>query len=84
MDHASLKMASFLFGGFPKLGVPFWGSLRRILLFSGLYWHPQVLGNYHLVNHFLRVGLALAFLTKEWGTCTGSDRPHRHAANPKP
>ena len=33
-----------IFGGFPKLGVPFWGfQTIRIIVFEGLYWgHPYI------------------------------------------
>ena len=38
-----------LYGGFPKLGVPFWGvPIVRTLVFWGLYWGPLILGNYHI------------------------------------
>ena len=38
-----------LYGGFPKLGVPFLGvPIIRILIFWGLYWGPLILGNYHI------------------------------------
>ena len=37
------------YGGFLKLGVPFWGSPRiRTIVFWGLYWGPLISGNYHI------------------------------------
>ena len=33
---------SGLHGGFPKLGVPFWGSIIRTIVFWGLYWVPPI------------------------------------------
>ena len=37
------------FGGFPKLGVAFWGvPIIRTIVFWGLFWGSLILGNYHL------------------------------------
>ena len=45
-----------LYGGFPKLGVPFWGvPIVRTIVFWGLYWGPPILGNCH-VHHFRGLG----------------------------
>ena len=45
-----------LSGGFPKLGVPFWGFLIiRIMVFWGLYWGPPIEGNYYLGKHVARM-----------------------------
>ena len=40
----------YIYGGFPKLGVPFLGvPIIRTTVFGGLYyWGPPVLGNYHI------------------------------------
>ena len=38
--QASSCMSGGLYGGFPKLGVPFWGSQLRNIVFWGLYWVP--------------------------------------------
>ena len=39
-----------VFGGFPKLGVPFWGvPLIRSIVYWGLYWGPLILGNYRIL-----------------------------------
>ena len=36
-------------GGFPKLGVPFWGIPSiRIIVYWSLYGGPLILGNYHM------------------------------------
>ena len=51
--EATIRLQPFLrslhqhTGGFPKLGVPFWGS-SRIIVFGGLYWDPPTLGNHHI------------------------------------
>ena len=38
-----------LYGGFPKLGVPFLGApIIRIIVFWFPYWGPSILGNYHI------------------------------------
>ena len=38
-----------LYGGFPKLGVPFLEvPIIRIIVLWGLYWVPLFLGNYHM------------------------------------
>ena len=39
-------MKPYLIWGFPKLGVPFWVPILRILVFGGLYWGPPILENY--------------------------------------
>ena len=40
----------WLYGGFPKLGVPLSGvPIIRIIVFWGLYWGTPILGNYHIV-----------------------------------
>ena len=36
-------------GGFPKYGVPFRVPIIRMLIFWGLYWGPQIEGNYHIM-----------------------------------
>ena len=39
-----------VYGGFPKLGVPFLGvPIIRTIVFWGLYWGPTILGNYHMI-----------------------------------
>ena len=37
-------------GGFPKLGVPFWGGgpIIRTIVYWGLDWGPLILGNYYI------------------------------------
>ena len=35
-------------GGFPQLGVPFWGSTIRIIVFQRLCWVTPILGNYQI------------------------------------
>ena len=43
----SLDYSSY--GGFPKLGVPFWGVPKiRIIAVLGLYWGSLIYGNYHM------------------------------------
>ena len=38
-----------LYGGFPKLGVPFLGvPIIRNIVYWGLYLGPLTLGNYHI------------------------------------
>ena len=39
----------YLYGGFPKLGVPLLGGPRlRLIVFWGLYWGPLFGENYHM------------------------------------
>ena len=39
-------------GGFPKLGVPFWGAhIIRTIVYWGLYWGTLILGNYHIKDY---------------------------------
>ena len=45
--EVGLVMAT-LYGGFPKLGVPSWVPIIRIIVFWGLYGGPLILGNYHI------------------------------------
>ena len=49
-------LSSFLdmviYGGFPKLGVPFLGvPIIRNLVYWGLYWGHPILGKYHIWLH---------------------------------
>ena len=46
--HTKLNVYSM--GGFPKLGVPFWGvpTIRNIIVW-GLYEGPTILGNYNIL-----------------------------------
>ena len=37
-------------GGFPNLGVPFWGPNNKDCSIWGLYWGSPILGNYHVVS----------------------------------
>ena len=38
-------------GGFPELGVTFWGVPNiRTIVFWGLYWDPPILGNYQILG----------------------------------
>ena len=51
-DTRSLDYSSY--GGFPKLGVPFWKvPAIRIIVFWGLYCGPPVLGNYNITFRVL-------------------------------
>ena len=50
--------ASQLTGGFPKVGVPFWGfPIIRTIVYWGLYWGTLILGNCHMpCSRLLRQG----------------------------
>ena len=55
-----------LHGGFPKLGVLFWGSpIIRILVFLGLDWGPLIEGNYQIW------GVPIVRIIVFWGVCWG-------------
>ena len=48
------RVQGYMYGGFPKIGIPFWGVPKiRILAFWGLYWGPLILGNYHFYKRQL-------------------------------
>ena len=50
-NFGGIKSGGFygIYGGFPKLGVPFWGvPIIRTIVFWGQYWGPLIWGNYHM------------------------------------
>ena len=47
---------SLLYGGFPKLGVPFGVPIIRTVVYLGLYWGTPILGNYHICYHRYECG----------------------------
>ena len=41
---------SYTYGGFPKLGVPFWGPHNKDYSILGSILGPPILGNYHITT----------------------------------
>ena len=71
MDHMAL------YGGFPKLGVPFLGlPIIRIIIFGDLYWSPLILGSYHTYIYIYRKPLNYAKVSAEAGGYIGIIMDH--------
>ena len=68
-------------GGFPKIGVPFWGGgvpKIRTIVFWGLSWWSPILGNHQIrqARTFLRV-VPGAQKTTRRKTIDDAQKPHR-------
>ena len=46
-------MCIYMYGGFPKLGVPFWGSHNKDYSILGSILGPPILGNYHIQPYII-------------------------------
>ena len=81
----------FITGGFPKLGVPFWGPNNKDYSILGLHWGSPILGKYQVGSSNIRCDIlqsvfgALIILGKPTqGLHTSSSTQHAPAQSLRP